>query len=501
LRLHGLLFVFGLAVAGSRGASGDVVTTTDGKTHEGKVVEDGAERVVIETTFDGRKELPRATVKRVDTSVPPLREQLDYRTKSATDAKSLLDAAAWAKSKGFKDEVVALHERVIALEPENARARKALGHVKVGGKWMTPKEKEAAEAASREAEMKAKGLVFHDGRWMPPEEKDALERGLRKDGDAWVTEDEWHRRRGERKVGGQWVRVGEAEGRARAAALSRAIGTPLQAMWGPHLDVFHEIPAADAKIVLEAAEKAFLLLADLLAPGPEPLHDLRVQILLFDKATPYANFVEHFAKEQGIAAIKGQENWSRMAARQKSFWWPDPVATTAQYAFPNPVKNLASGVVHNLATILVTKHRFNYRFASPWLQEGLAYWTEAGALGYSDTYTIGRGGEDPGDPAPWQDAKRWRLALKGAVSAGRDPAVPRLADAQSIEAFGLVELVKAWSVVDLLVRLDRKKFKAFVDGTKTRGTPEEDALKAAYGFDYRGLENRWRQFVEAGFQT
>jgi hypothetical protein len=99
----------------------------------------------------------------------------------------------------------------------------------------------------------------------------------------------------------------------------------------------------------------------------------------------------------------------------------------------------------------------------------------------------------------WMDAKRWREALKGAVGAAKDPSVVRLA-AAGPDAFGLVELVKAWSVVDLLVRLDPKKFKAFVDGTKAKDKTEEQALEAAYGLGYSGLEQRWRQFVQAGFR-
>jgi hypothetical protein len=294
--------------------------------------------------------------------------------------------------------------------------------------------------------------------------------------------------------------VGEAEGKARAAVLSAALGTPLAALWGPHVDVFHDLAEADARTVLDAAERAHAAVVSLLAPGEgEPLRDQRVQVLLFDKATPYARFAEHFAKEQGIHAMAGFEHWAKTSSRQKSFWWTDPVAVTAHTLFPNPVKVLASGVVHNVALVLLNRHRFAFRWNSTWLQEGFAYHVEMATLGWSDSYTVGRGGDDVGDPAPWQDAKSWRTALRGALDAGKTLPVPRLAEA-TLDGLGLVELVKAWSVVDLLVALDRTKFKTFVDGTKARGKSEEDALREAYGLDYDGLEARWKTYVRAGFR-
>jgi hypothetical protein len=499
LRRFGLA-VFGLAAVLPRPALSDVVTTAGGEVHEGKVVEERPDAVVIDTTFHGRKEIARSDVKKVERS-PPLREQLAYRVGQAKDAKGFLEVADWARAKGFQEETTDLLRRVIELEPQNARARKALGHVKVGATWMSPEEKAAADAAAVEAEMKAKGLVLHEGRWVTPKEKDALERGLRKDGDDWVTEEEYHRRRGEKKVDGKWVRVGEEEARARAKALSEAIGTPLTALWGPHVDLIHELKPADAQAVLDAAEKAHRVATALLDPdGIEAVSNVRVQVVLFDKATPYARFVERFAEEEKIAKIPGQEGWARSASRQKSFWWPEPSAVTGHYLFPNPVKSLASNVVHNLALILLTRHRFNYRFASTWLQEGFAYHVETASLGYSDSYTIGARGSDAGDPAGWVDSKRWKESLRAAVAAAKDPSLARLA-ATPMDGFGLVELVKAWSVVDLLVALDRAKFKRFVDATKVRGGGvEEEALKAAYDLDYRGLEQRWRQFVQAGFR-
>src|SRR5438552_5038461 len=98
--------VAALAAVPAGRAAGDVVTTKDGKTYEGKVVSQDDAKVVVETTFDGAKELPRADVKSVDTTTPPLRDQLAYRAGQAKgDAPALVELTAWAKSKGFSKEI------------------------------------------------------------------------------------------------------------------------------------------------------------------------------------------------------------------------------------------------------------------------------------------------------------------------------------------------------------------------------------------------------------
>src|SRR5262245_29640569 len=155
--------LFGVAVP--RAALSHEVKTKDGKTYEGTVVSQDDKTVVIETTFDGKKELARVDVASVDTSISPLRDQLTFRLKDAADVAALGKVADWAKSKGWKPDSAEIKDvwtRVIKLDPHNARAHKALGHVQVGANWMTPEEKAAAEAAAHEAEMRAKGLVLYD---------------------------------------------------------------------------------------------------------------------------------------------------------------------------------------------------------------------------------------------------------------------------------------------------------------------------------------------------
>jgi hypothetical protein len=495
------------ALAGGRARSlrADVVLLHDGARLEGKVVEESEEQVVIDTTFDGRKAVARALVKSVDTRIPPLRDQLTYRMGEASgDAARLWAVHDWAKQAGFKAELREILERIVQAAPQDARARKALGHVKVDGRWMTPDEQAAHEAAAHEAAMRAKGLVPYEGGWVTPEEKAAREKGLKRDGDEWITEEEWHRRRGETLVDGAWVRVGEAEGKAYADEASKAARVTLAHLWTPHFDVCHELDAALGERIGQGLEKAYAEARRVLRPEgddlPETLAE-RQRVVLFKKAPAYARFAEWLGQRLKIEAQ--QPGWARAIQRQPAFWWVQDEPTVSVYQFPNIDKTVVSNAVHNAALVLLTRYRMNFRFPSPWLREGFAYHLEMAALGYTLTFTLGRGGgtnQGGTDTAPpWADSEKWKQALAGAVAAGTDPPLKRLAAMQP-EELGYAELVKSWSVVDYLVRLDAAKFKAFVDGAKAaRDEPEEEALTAAFGLGYRQLDEKWRAWVTGGF--
>ena len=485
-------------------ARGDVVVTKDGKTYEGKVVVDNEVRVVVETTFDGTKEVARADVKSIDVHVPPLRVQLTVRMEqSKGDAAALTELAAWAKGKGFKDEVADVWKKVLEADPQNVRAHKALGHLKVGAVWMTPEEKAAADKAAFEAAQQAKGLVEYQGKWIPKEDKEALEKGLLKDGDVWVTEEEFHRRRGETKIDGKWVHEGEEKGKARATKLSKACEAEFVYGWGPHVDLFHELKPEDAQTLLTAADKAWDAFSSILKVGDgDGLAGLRVEIVCAHKAPTLARYTQVFSDENGIAKMRGQEAWAQSTRGQRFAWWPDPPMVCG-YLFPNTAKALTSGIVHHLVITWLTRYRFNYRFSNKWLQEGLAYAIEMRALGETQTFTVDVQGSLGGiDPPMFLDSSKWPTLLRTVVAAAQDTPAPRLTVKGA--QLSMPDLLKTWSLVECLLKIDPAKFKAFIDTTKSKAfkdEPDEKSLHEAYGFDFRALETRWHAWVTGGFGT
>jgi hypothetical protein len=496
-----------LALVGLSGppARAHTVTLKSGKVFEGKVISQNDREVVIETTFDGRKTLARVDVASVDTSVPPLRDQLQFRASKADTAEARWDLYDWAKRKGFENELTYILEAIVDLKPNDRRARKLLGHKKVGGKWMSPEQEQEHLKRKFEAEQRAKGLVPYKGGWVTPEERDAREKGLMKDGDDWVTEEEYHRRRGEKLVDGKWIKLGFKEGKTWSLRVTREARVNLRYEWSPHYNVVTEVKGSLAKRIIKAAEKAFEVMRDVLEPSaqeyPETIEE-RIHLILCNKLPAYVRFSEWFDKTYDADSLV--PGWALAVRRQHSWWWVQDLRTTGLYQFPNTDKTFVSNVVHNVGLILLTRYRYNYTFPTVWLREGFAYHVEMEALGYSQSFTLGRGGGSGGAAAGakgpiWIDSAKWRGALKKLVADGQDPPLRRIAR-MTQDQFRYVELVKAWSVVEFLIRWDRTKFKAFMDASKVRDAAEEDALRKAYGVGYRDLDRKWREYVSAGFK-
>ncbi|MDJ0523364.1 MAG: hypothetical protein QNJ90_14935 [Planctomycetota bacterium] len=477
------------------------VELNDGTKYEGKVLRQDENEVVIETTFDGMKTFKRADVKRVNTNVPPLREQLKYRAKTANDAKSRWDLYAWAKKKGFTEELVWILEAIVDLEPGDRKARKLLGHKKVDGRWMSPDEEKRYLKEKFEAEQRAKGLVEYEGEWVTPEERDAREKGLKKDGDEWVTEEEYHRRRGEKLVDGKWIKVGFKEGKELAGKALRESRVKLTYQWSPHFDAIAEIKPSLAKRVLDSSEKAFAVMRRTLRPTaddyPETI-DERVKLALLKKLPGFVRFSQWFDRTYKADSLV--PGFVKAITRQHSWWWVQDQRWTAAYQFPNTDKTFVSNVVHNVGLILITRYKANYAFPSVWLREGFAYYLEMEALGYTQSFTLGRGGSaGAGVKGPvWADSDKWRGALKKLVNEGQDPPLRRIAR-MTVDQTDYPKLVKSWSVVEFLVRYDAKRFKRFIDLSKDRSKKEEDALKEAYGWTYRKADAAWRAYVGANF--
>jgi hypothetical protein len=151
--LLSVLFLAGAAWA-------DEVFLRNGGKLEGVARQDG-DRVVVEMKV-GTVTLRASDVAEIVNGETPLhvyRQRL-ARVQSNPSVSAYFDLALWAKSKGLSRHVNGLLERVIALEPEHAGARKFLGHVFHAGRWMAESERQAAL-----------GFVQFRGRWVTPEER------------------------------------------------------------------------------------------------------------------------------------------------------------------------------------------------------------------------------------------------------------------------------------------------------------------------------------------
>jgi hypothetical protein len=142
--------------------SADEVFLRGGGSVHGEVVERTAESIVMEVG-PGRMTLP---LRRVDHIVETTSALALYRSRAsalaAGDVEGWVRLARWADSHDLLTQARLAYEHVLTLDPQNAAANGAVGHVRLGGEWVT------AEDSYR-----ARGYVPFEGTWVTPEERGA----------------------------------------------------------------------------------------------------------------------------------------------------------------------------------------------------------------------------------------------------------------------------------------------------------------------------------------
>jgi hypothetical protein len=197
LAVGGALLLSTLALSGR--APADEVFLVGGGRIVGDVVERNAQTIVIEVGA-GRVALPASRVARVASGTSALSV---YRERAARlhpqDAPGWLALGLWARDQDLITLAGDAFERVVAIDPGNEAAHRALSHVRLDGQWMT-------EAES----YRARGYVQYEGEWMTPEQAQVTAGQRMAEAEA---------RRAERDAA---AREREAEARAAAAEAEAA---------------------------------------------------------------------------------------------------------------------------------------------------------------------------------------------------------------------------------------------------------------------------------------
>ncbi len=121
-----------LALAAS--APADRVVLNDGRSFEGNVTESEG-KVIIEHAF-GTISFASSevlAVQRGPTAAQQLEMQLSFIDRG--DADAVMELAVWARDNDLPRESGELLQEVLELDPDHARARKLMGHVRADGKW------------------------------------------------------------------------------------------------------------------------------------------------------------------------------------------------------------------------------------------------------------------------------------------------------------------------------------------------------------------------------
>jgi len=143
----------------------DQVFVKGGGVLTGVIVERDERSVVLEVA-PGRITLPMARVDRIVEGTSSLARYRDRAARlSPSDSQGWLDLAQWAAGQGLRTQAQEAFARVLALDPSNEPAQRAVGNVQFDGRWMSPEES-----------YRAQGLVPFEGQWLTPNERSAAVR-------------------------------------------------------------------------------------------------------------------------------------------------------------------------------------------------------------------------------------------------------------------------------------------------------------------------------------
>lgn len=127
-------------------AFGDLIHLRNGRTLEGEIVSRTDESITLKMKH-GNVEIFKSQIKEIEKK--PLPAEV-YKQKAAALTANDVDGhyilALWCKMRGLDAEYSLALEKVIAISPDHAAARRALGFVRKGGKWV--KEKARPELAA-----------------------------------------------------------------------------------------------------------------------------------------------------------------------------------------------------------------------------------------------------------------------------------------------------------------------------------------------------------------
>lgn len=215
--LGGLALSLLVVLALARPAPADEIVTKSGSKYSGKIVEETNDHVKIRTKFGGVMTVKRADIASITREVSKSDE---FRARLAKidpgDSAALWELARWCRVEGLGAEFQEAAKKVIAVEPDHAEARKALGHVRYQDRWVTRSEAEKLERAALEAEMKSKGMVQYKGRWVSEADVEKLKQGLIQHEGRWITKEEkGYLDKGYVRYEGEWVTREEKDNREK----------------------------------------------------------------------------------------------------------------------------------------------------------------------------------------------------------------------------------------------------------------------------------------------
>ncbi len=176
------------------GAFADVLHMKNGTTMEGRALSEEGDEFTFKLNSGGQIQVKRADIEWIEwSSAENAKAEFDKRRKPGTVA-GLLEAAAWAKFHGMRDQAEDAFLAVLKIEPQNATANEGLGRRKFADKWV-----------SEDEYMKLTGHVKAGNRWVTADEKKKMDEGWEWVNGKLTSPDDIKRSKGLVEVDGKWV--------------------------------------------------------------------------------------------------------------------------------------------------------------------------------------------------------------------------------------------------------------------------------------------------------
>lgn len=171
----------GVLVLASMPAFADEVQLRGGGRIEGEIVEQTEESVTVDIG-GGTLTVRMSSVVGIEKGLSPMQ---DYRARASRvapgDAEAWRQLARWATGNALASQASEAWARVVEILPEDVEANRALGRVRLDGRWV-----------SEEESYRARGFVEFEGAWMTPGERQSIlaERTARESAEQRALDDE-----------------------------------------------------------------------------------------------------------------------------------------------------------------------------------------------------------------------------------------------------------------------------------------------------------------------
>jgi len=129
----------------------------------GEIVEQTEDSVSVDIG-GGSLTVKMSSVVSIEKGTSPMQE---YRVRAAEiapgDAEAWRELARWATGHALSSQVADAYSQVVAVLPDDEEANRALGRVRLDGRWV-----------SEEESYKARGYIEFEGEWMTPAERQKI---------------------------------------------------------------------------------------------------------------------------------------------------------------------------------------------------------------------------------------------------------------------------------------------------------------------------------------